>query len=267
MRISIITPSYNQGRYIEQNILSVLRQNHENFEHIIIDGGSTDNTLEILRKYPHLKWISERDEGQADALNKGFKLATGDIIGWINSDDYYENDIFHEVIREFENGSVRWTVGNLTTRFDEIGKEVKRRSPEITKARLISNPDILRQQATFFRKEFLDSYGLLNKLFYLVMDYDLWIRLAEISEPKMVDRYWAYFRMHPAQKTSIKNLLRQVREINFILKRERVNALKRIFVLSRKIPVLLKYIVKIILVYVKIIDPKYLSLPYSTRKL
>ena len=85
MKITILTPSFNQGAFVEKNIQSVMSQDYADFEHIIIDGGSTDNTVDILKKYPHLKWISEPDEGQADALNKGLAMATGDIVGWINS--------------------------------------------------------------------------------------------------------------------------------------------------------------------------------------
>ena len=96
-KISIVSPSFNQGQYIEEAIQSVLNQGYENFEHIIIDACSTDNTLEILKKYSHLKWISEPDEGQSDALNKGFKLATGDIIGWLNVDDIYLSNTFKDV--------------------------------------------------------------------------------------------------------------------------------------------------------------------------
>ena len=87
LKISVITVSYNQGRFIEENILSVLNQNYENFEHIIIDACSKDNTLDILKKYDHLKWTSEPDKGQSDGLNKGFRKATGDLIVWLNSDD------------------------------------------------------------------------------------------------------------------------------------------------------------------------------------
>ena len=87
LKISIITVSYNQGEFIRQNIESVLSKDYPNFEHIIIDGGSTDGTVDILKEYPHLNWVSEKDRGQSDGLNKGFKKATGDIIVWINSDD------------------------------------------------------------------------------------------------------------------------------------------------------------------------------------
>ncbi len=94
MKISIVTPSYNQGQYIEDAIKSVLAQNYENFEHIIVDACSSDNTLTVLKKYPHLKWVSEPDEGQSDALNKGFEKASGDIIGWLNADDYFLPNAF-----------------------------------------------------------------------------------------------------------------------------------------------------------------------------
>ena len=93
-KISIVTPSYNSAKFIEDCIQSVLKQNYPNFEHIVIDGGSTDGTVEILKQYPHLKWISEPDEGQSDALNKGFKMAEGDILGWLNADDVYLKNVF-----------------------------------------------------------------------------------------------------------------------------------------------------------------------------
>lgn len=181
--ISIITPSFNQGPFIEQTIRSVLNQDCPNVEHIIIDGGSTDNTVEILMKYPHLIWISERDQGQADALNKGLAMATGDIIGWINSDDYYLDNIFASVARRFAEPAVRWVVGNLADLFDD-GRELRfRKSPAITFEALIMNPDIVRQQPTFFRRETLRRAGGWNAEFYMVMDYDLWVRLARQTPP------------------------------------------------------------------------------------
>jgi len=88
VKISIITPTLNHAQYIEDTILSVKNQDYSDFEHIIIDGGSTDGTVDILKKYPHLIWISEKDSGQSNAINKGFKMASGDILAWINSDDY-----------------------------------------------------------------------------------------------------------------------------------------------------------------------------------
>src|ERR1700691_3409482 len=100
--ISIITPSFNQGAYMEQTIQSVLNQHCGRVEHIVVDGGSADDTVDILKKYPHLIWVSEKDRGQADALTKGLALAKGDIIGWVNSDDYYQDNIFAAVVSHFQ---------------------------------------------------------------------------------------------------------------------------------------------------------------------
>ncbi|GAG62509.1 unnamed protein product [marine sediment metagenome] len=117
-RISVITPSYNQGRFLEKTILSVLNQNYPNLEYIIIDGGSTDESINIIKKYENYidYWVSEKDRGQADALNKGFKKATGDIIGWQNSDDIYLPSVFLKIAELFkQNPKIDIIYGN---RFD-----------------------------------------------------------------------------------------------------------------------------------------------------
>src|ERR1700680_5105962 len=117
--VSVITPSFNQGGYIEQTIQSVLHQDYDPVEHIVIDGGSTDDTVDVLKRYPHLIWLSEKDLGQADALNKGLALARGDIIGWINSDDYYQHNIFHSVVNQFRMTNAQWVIGNLADVSDD----------------------------------------------------------------------------------------------------------------------------------------------------
>jgi glycosyltransferase involved in cell wall biosynthesis len=220
--ISIITPSFNQGAYIEQTIQSVLNQNCGRVEHIVVDGGSTDDTVDILKRYPHLIWVSEKDRGQADALNKGFALAKGDIIGWVNSDDYYQDNIFAAVVSHFQTTGAQWVVGNLANVLDDGSEVVFRQSPKITFDALVREPDIVRQQSTFFRREALTSVGAWNVDRYMVMDYDLWIRLAKVSPPVMVNENWAYFRNHAAQKSGLGNILRQSEEIASILRREKV---------------------------------------------
>ena len=215
--ISILTPSFNQGRYIEQTIVSVLKQDYPRFEHIVIDGGSTDETVEILKRYPHLKWVSEPDKGQADALNKGFRMATGEVIGWINSDDFYAEEVFHRVAELFADPGVQWTIGDVVHYFDGSGAESYISSHAITYEALIRNPDILRQQGAFFRSELIRKAGGWNAEFYMVMDYDLWLRMARLTTPRMTHEKTAFFRMHEEQKTQLRNLLRQSKEIDRIL--------------------------------------------------
>lgn len=266
MKISILTPSYNQGQYIENNIQSVLKQQYDNFEHIIIDGGSTDDTVEILKKYPHLKWISETDEGQADALNKGLQMASGEIVGWINSDDYYELNIFEDVISYYRDIKVKWLIGNITSHYTTQQVKIPCVSPDITYAHLLRNPDIVRQQGTFFRKELLKEVGGWEKDFYMVMDYDLWVRIAKKYQPKMVNKNFAYFVWHADQKSSPKNMIRQAREINQILKDNKVSLIKRLPILSKKYYYLVKSILKDRLIATGFISEKYSTMPMSAIK-
>ncbi|MDR1369922.1 MAG: glycosyltransferase [Dysgonamonadaceae bacterium] len=211
MRITILTPSYNQAQFIEENILSVQDQSYPDIEHIVIDGGSTDNTVDILRKYPLIRWISEKDEGQADALQKGLEMATGDIVGWINSDDYLDADVLQFVADFFETSGADWLIGNISIYDDGNVSGIK--SAKITRKALLSDPDILRQQSTFFRKQALFEAGGFDKKYHLTMDLDLWFRLLKISEPVMIDKNMAYFRRHKNQKTSGKHVIAQMKEM------------------------------------------------------
>ena len=114
-RISLITPSFNQGEYLEQTIDSVLSQNYPNVEYIIMDGGSTDNSVQIIKKHEkHLKyWVSEPDKGQSDAINKGLKLVTGDVFNWLCSDDYLENGALKLIGERFNEGGIDFISGNI----------------------------------------------------------------------------------------------------------------------------------------------------------
>ncbi len=207
--ISVITPSYNQSQFIEQTIQSVLNQDYSNFEHIVMDGGSTDGTVEILKKYPHLKWVSEKDSGQAEALNKGLKLAQGDIIAWINSDDWYEPDILKTVATFFinnpaknivmsncnlvnENGIIFDRVINTERSFDELKNYWVGRS-------------IPTQPAVFFRRELLDEFGYTDNSLYYTMDYDLWMRFAQKYKFHHLNVTGANYRYHNAAKIRDQN--------------------------------------------------------------
>ena len=207
-KISVITASFNQGRYIKTTIESVLAQRYQPFEHIIVDGGSTDETISILKQYPHLKWSSEADEGQADALNKALNQATGDIIAWINSDDWYEEGTFDAVVAALEDYPV--VMGSCAI-VDDQGRLLYE-VPNVERTWF----DLLRywvpysiptQPAIFFRREVLTGLErgggeLLDKELYYTMDYDLWARMA-IRAPflKRVDKRFAYYRMTETNKT------------------------------------------------------------------
>lgn len=264
MKITILTPSFNQGKFIEQNIQSVMSQNYTNFEHIVIDGGSTDNTVEILKKYSHLKWVSEADEGQADALNKGLAMATGDIVGWINSDDYYHEDIFHDVVSHFGDSNIQWIIGDITFIYQNAGIKKVTKSKKITYQNLLRNPDIVHQQGVFFRKDLLEEVGGWNKYFYMVMDFDLWVRLSKKHTPKMVHKNYAYFLWHGDQKSSPRNTLQQVKEINEVLIANKANALDRYRMVLKKYYYLFKSFVKSWLISAGIINKKYATIPLST---
>lgn len=255
-KLTILTPSFNQGPYIEQTIRSVLAQKYEPVEHIVIDGGSTDSTVDVLKKYPHLRWISEKDRGQADALNKGFAKATGDIVGWINSDDYYEDNIFKSIAECFLTPEVMWVTGHLTFLFDQTGELIPQRSPIITYDRLINDPDIVRQPPTFFRKAFIEQAGRWNHEFFMAMDFDLWVRLAKMAPPLMIDKNVAYFRIHAQQKSSHINTLRQKHELVAILNREQAHWTITSKLRIRKNWAALKGRIKELLLTLKIISPR-----------
>ena len=266
MRISILTPSYNQGKFIEKTITSVMNQNWQDVEHIIIDGGSTDNTIDILKRYPNLRWISEPDEGQADALNKGLEIATGEIIGWINSDDFYKENIFNDIIKEFKHSYVNWVIGNITLIYPEARIIKKIKSLRITHQTLLKNPDIVKQQATFFRKDALAKVGGWNKKYYMAMDYDLWIRLSKKYKSKMIDREWAFFTHHEDQKSTAKNILTQLNDIKDILRKEHVSWANINKVVFKKYYYFIKSLIKNLLINFKLMDSKYRNLPVSLIK-
>jgi len=206
-KISIVTPSFNQGRYLEETILSVIHQDYPNVEHIIIDGGSTDETKEVLDKYrSKLAYVvSEPDKGQSDAVNKGFAKATGDIIGWLNSDDYYAPGAFHTLSKAFENPST-YAVAGYSILFEEDGKQLKA-SPTVNKERDLNYhlrfPNI-NQPATFFRRKVMEDIMPLNINLHYLMDRELWLKyllLYGINNVAVLDETLVYFRLHKNSKS------------------------------------------------------------------
>jgi glycosyltransferase involved in cell wall biosynthesis len=206
LKISVITPSLNQGKFIEENIHSVLNQNYPDFEHIVIDGGSSDGTIEILKKHPHLKWISEPDRGQADAVNKGFRMAQGDVIGWLNSDDCYIPGTFVTVARSLDKARGKWVVMGDVQITDETGRVVQtvrnrpRKFPQLLR---FWHPEFgaFHQPGVFFLKEVLDEVGYLDETLYYALDYDLWARVIQKYEFHRVEASFATYRLHKASKS------------------------------------------------------------------
>lgn len=205
---SIITVSYNQGEFIRQNIESVLAQNYPQFEHIVVDGGSTDSTLDVLRQYPHLRWTSAPDRGQTHALNMGFSRATGDIIGWLNSDDWYAPDIFAEVAERLSRYPVVMggcQVADREGRPTELIPNVGRNWYDILKYWIFySSPA---QPSIFFRRELLEQSkrpdgSYLDEELHFCMDYELWLRMARRAPFVEQSRTtYSFFRNYDTNKT------------------------------------------------------------------
>jgi glycosyltransferase involved in cell wall biosynthesis len=209
LKVSIVTPSYNHGKYIEETIKSVMNQDYPNIEHIIVDGGSTDETLNILKKYPHLKWISEPDEGQSDAVNKGFKMATGDIIGWLNSDDTYVPNIIGRVVKEFEKDDELDMLYGGRNDIDENGKVIcTYYAPQFDLKKLIISCNCyISQPSTFYRRRIFDKIGYLDKKLHYSMDHDYFIRIGMKGKIKKINMVISNFRKHRATKTFKYNIM------------------------------------------------------------
>jgi glycosyltransferase involved in cell wall biosynthesis len=202
--ISIVTPSFNQARYLEAAIQSVFSQNYPRLEYIIVDGGSTDDSLDIIRKYSGKLawWTSEKDKGQTDALNKGFAHAGGNILAWLNSDDTYEPGALASAMEILQGDPQLGLVYGDANYINETGRVIgKFPAAQTDLHRLRQGYVHIPQQASFFRGDLWRSVGPLDPSFYFAMDYDLWVRIAARSQVKYVPQTWANFRLHTAGKT------------------------------------------------------------------
>lgn len=208
-KISIVTPSFNQGKYIEQTIQSVLDQKYPNLEYIIIDGGSTDDTVEIIKKYQDriTYWVSERDKGQTDAINKGFVKCSGEIFNWINSDDYYEPGVFFTLVELFfSNNAVQVVCGKEWAFKNNDPAEKVLHPGSVIKENIFETirVGIINQPCTFFRKKSIDAFFPLNDSLRYAMDRQLWWHYllqygqAHILQTKEI---FSNFRLHPQSKS------------------------------------------------------------------
>jgi glycosyltransferase involved in cell wall biosynthesis len=205
MKVSIVTPSFNQARYIEATIRSVLDQDHPSLEYIIVDGGSTDGAVDVIRKYADKLawWVSEKDNGQTDALNKGFSQATGEILAWMNSDDTYEPGAVAAAVDYLTKHPEVGMVYANTNFIDEKNRVIGRFHAAQTDYRRLRQGYVhIPQQATFFRADLWRQVGPLDPDFYFAMDYDLWVRLAKLAPfAYLPGQTWANFRLHHNAKT------------------------------------------------------------------
>lgn len=203
--VSIITPSFNQGKFLEETILSVLNQDYAKIEYIVVDGGSSDNTLDVIKKYQSRLacWISEPDKGQTDAINKGFSRANGEIIAWLNSDDVYYADAVSQAVQYLlDHPQIGMVYGDLDF-IDENGKLVgKFNAAQTDLPRLRRGYVHIPQPSAFFRADLWKQVGPLDASFFFAMDYDLWTRISAVSELKYLPgKAWAKFRLHSDGKT------------------------------------------------------------------
>ena len=216
MKLTIITPSYNHAQYIEDTIQSVENQKDCDIEHIVIDGGSKDGTIEILKKYPKVKWVSEKDNGQTHAINKGFAMATGEILAWLNSDDYYYQDALCLVASYFkENPDCHFIYGNITF-VDENKKELITFTDAVMGyTELLANPDVVRQPSCFWRKQILVDIGCLNEELNLAMDFEFFLRIAKKFKMHYLNVNVSHFRFYVESKSN-KYVSKQLMEIKKI---------------------------------------------------
>ncbi|HEU4746316.1 MAG TPA: glycosyltransferase family 2 protein [Anaerolineales bacterium] len=200
--VSIVTPSYNQAPFLEQTMQSVLEQDYPRIEYIVVDGGSTDSSVEVIKKYADrlAYWISEKDSGQGEAINKGFARANGEILAWLNSDDYYMRNTVSAAVRCFEqNPDVVMVYGDMLA-VNGDGQTIN-----VLKYKQLSLEDLLcfqiiGQPSVFFRRSALEKIGRLDPTFHFMLDHHLWIRLAQLGRILHVSQVWSAARYHPQAK-------------------------------------------------------------------
>ena len=211
MRISVVTPSFNQREFLGRTAQSVLSQTGDiELEWIVIDGGSTDGTLELLRGMldPRIRWHSEPDRGQSHAINKGLALASGEVVAWLNSDDVYMPGALAAVAEGFSrHPQAQWLVGRyqIIDRDDRVIRSAiaryKDRWLDHYTYRALLRENFISQPSVFWRRAFGEAVGPLDESLHWTMDYDLWLRMGARSDPLILERVLAQFRVHERSKS------------------------------------------------------------------
>ncbi len=202
--VSIVTPSYNQAHFIEETIHSVLAQDYPRIEYLIVDGGSTDGSVDIIKKYADRLswWVSEKDKGHADALNKGFAHASGEILAWLNSDDTYYPGAVAEAVAYLQGHPEVGMVYGDADLTDDSGRVIGRfASRQTDYRRLLRGSVHIPQATTFFRSELWRQVGPLDLSLFFAFDYNFWVQLSKISRLQYLPHLWATFRLHHEGKS------------------------------------------------------------------
>lgn len=241
-KISVITPSYNQAEFLERTICSVLDQHYPNLEYIIVDGGSTDGSLDIIKKYADrlAYWISEPDKGQTDAINKGLKRATGEWVAWQNSDDIYYPGALAAVAKAVETCSdMDVVVGNINMidRYDRVLRDVRYATPSY--GGMLAEGMILTNQAAFWRRSVHSKIGWLNMGLHYGFDYEWFLRLTKACKGVHTNELWGGYRLHDATKThtQAERFLDEYAEI--LRAHPRLPSWKRLIFKSRRLSLML----------------------------
>lgn len=203
-RISIVTPSFNQEQFIEETIRSVLLQGYPNLEYLVIDGGSTDGSCEVIQKYSKwiTFWVSEPDRGQSHAINKGFTRSTGEIMAWLNSDDIYYRGALSVMVKKLLTPNPAWAIGAAEVVTKSGHLKLLREPREITiDTFVVFLQDWFPQQATFWNRAMWNLTGFVDEELHYTMDLDLWYRMFQIARPSITNTLIAKYRSHPKAKT------------------------------------------------------------------
>jgi glycosyltransferase involved in cell wall biosynthesis len=220
MKVSIVTPSYNQGQFIERTLQSVASQTGAEIEHVVFDGGSTDNTVEVLKNFtPPVRWVSKKDKGQTDAVNQGIRATSGDIIGWLNSDDIYYPGTVARVVEYFVQHPEIDVVYGMADHIDLDDKVFESYPTEPWDFKRLHETCFICQPALFFRRRVVEQYGFLDESLNYCMDYEYWLRLGKTGVRfEYLEEKLAGSRLYADNKT-LGSRVKVHREINDMFKK------------------------------------------------